>query len=368
MRILYGVLGHGRGHATRALAVLPHLTRRHDVLVVAGGDAYYTLTCAGYPVLAVPSPTYAYGARGERCLWTSLKRNSKILVDVMAGGSTMRGLVDDVRRFGAEVAVCDAEPWTHAAARRLGIPRISFDHFGVLTFCRPPVVPGDRLRILRDTAGYRMMIGNPEHVIVSSFYDAPAAPGVRVVGPLLRDEVYALGPERGDFLLAYLNRGEHQLVPHVEAALRAQRVPVVVYGTARRGKDGALDFRAASNEGFLRDLAACRAVFSTAGNQLVGEALYLGKPMLVMPEHTPEQRVNALALERIGAGAQVRFADVSAASLRAFLAHESTFRARIPNCVKDGRQEAIAALDGAISSLSHRGRSLAPALASWRVA
>jgi uncharacterized protein (TIGR00661 family) len=367
MRILYGVLGHGRGHATRALAVLPHLVNRHEVLVVAGGDAYHTLASAGYAVRAVRSFTYAYGSRGERSLLTSIARNGSTLFQVAFGGPAMRSLLDDVRGFGPDAAICDAEPWTHAAARRLGIPRISFDHFGVLTYCRPAIAPEDRLRILRDTAGYRLMVGKPEQVIVSSFFDAPAEPGVRVVGPLLRDEVCALSPERGGFLLAYLNRGEHQLVPHVEAALRAARVPVIVYGTARKGTDGTLEFRPPSNETFLRDLASSRAVFSTAGNQLVGEALYLGKPMLVMPEHTPEQRVNALALERMGAGQKVRFSEISGQILRSFLAREDEYRERIPKHVRDGRKDALAALEGAISSLGRRP-ARAPAFPSWRVA
>ena len=36
LRIAYGVHGYGRGHSSRALAVLPELTKRHDVLVLAG--------------------------------------------------------------------------------------------------------------------------------------------------------------------------------------------------------------------------------------------------------------------------------------------------------------------------------------------
>ena len=45
------------------------------------------------------------------------------------------------------------------------------------------------------------------------------------------------------------------------------------------------------------------AVVSTAGNQLVGEALYLGKPVLVMPERVNfEQAINAHYLEQSGAG------------------------------------------------------------------
>jgi hypothetical protein len=47
---------------------------------------------------------------------------------------------------------------------------------------------------------------------------------------------------------------------------------------------------------FLEDLAGCRAVISTAGNQLIGVALYLCKPVCVMPEacvECVEQRLNA---------------------------------------------------------------------------
>ena len=36
MRIVYGIHGYGRGHATRALGVLPELRQRHEVLGLAG--------------------------------------------------------------------------------------------------------------------------------------------------------------------------------------------------------------------------------------------------------------------------------------------------------------------------------------------
>ncbi|MEO1232096.1 MAG: glycosyltransferase family protein, partial [Myxococcota bacterium] len=40
MRILYGVHGYSRGHATRAAAVLSELVKEHEVLIFAGADAY----------------------------------------------------------------------------------------------------------------------------------------------------------------------------------------------------------------------------------------------------------------------------------------------------------------------------------------
>ena len=39
MRILYGVVGEGMGHATRSSVLLEHLTKQHEVHVVVSGRA-----------------------------------------------------------------------------------------------------------------------------------------------------------------------------------------------------------------------------------------------------------------------------------------------------------------------------------------
>ena len=40
MRILYGVVGEGMGHAMRSGVVLDHLTKNHEVQVVVSGRAH----------------------------------------------------------------------------------------------------------------------------------------------------------------------------------------------------------------------------------------------------------------------------------------------------------------------------------------
>ena len=41
MKIVYGVQGYGRGHVSRALAIIPRLIRQgHKVRIFAGGAAY----------------------------------------------------------------------------------------------------------------------------------------------------------------------------------------------------------------------------------------------------------------------------------------------------------------------------------------
>jgi uncharacterized protein (TIGR00661 family) len=366
MRIVYGVFGYGRGHATRALSLLPELRRRHDVVVLAGGDALDALA-PEHPVVPIPTLRYEYGPDGNRSLSRTLGENLKHVVDVSLGGKAFRGVVRLMRKTRPDVAICDAEPWCHAAAAHLGVPRISIDHFGLLAYCRPPIDWTDRLRSFRDVTAYRALMGRPDRVIVSSFYDGGARdPGVRFVGPLLRREVLSRKPARGEHLLVYLNQGTHQLTPRVEAALRAIRRPVVVYGTGRRGVDGNLTFRAPSNAPFLDDLAGCRAVFSTAGNQLVGEALWFGKPVLVTPEDTVEQRLNAAAVGRLGIGRQVRHADVSAPVIERFLADEASFHGAMRHAVRDGRADALATIERFARELRTTGRR-APQQA-WRFA
>jgi uncharacterized protein (TIGR00661 family) len=356
VRVAYGVMGYGRGHATRTATILPELMRRHDVLILAGGEAYATLAPL-YPVVRIPTLGYVYGRGGQRSLWRTLVQNLPAVLDLMWHGPSLAMVMSAIREFGADVIISDAEAWTQRAGLRLGIPRITFDHFGILTHCRPPLSRGDGPAYARDRWAYLALMGQPDRVIVSSFYDAPPRrPGVRVVGPLLRDEVLRTRPAAGEHLLAYFNNGAHQFTPWVEEALRGAGRPVRVYGTQRIGTAGPLEFRPPSTQPFIDDLARCCAVVSTAGNQLVGEAIHFGKPLLVMPEACVEQRCNANAVERLGIGMQVAHRRLSCAVIHTFLGQLERFAAQLGRHARDGRAEALGALETYFAELG-RGRA-----------
>jgi uncharacterized protein (TIGR00661 family) len=343
MRIAYGVFGYGRGHTTRALAVLPELERRHQILLFASGMAYEMLS-RHREVVEVPALSYRY-VNGHMATLHTLAHNAGRVLDVLLGGRALDAVMARMRAFRPDVAICDVDPWTHRAAARLGIPRISFDHYGILAHCRPPVPLRDRLRLARDVAAYRALTRGADRVVVSSFYDAPARrPDVTCVGTLLRDAVHQVSASRGERLLAYFNQPA-LFTPRVEEALADCGAPVLVYGTARSGHAGALEFRPPSERGFLEELARCRAIVGTAGNQLVGEALHFGKPMLVMPEDSVEQRLNAAAIERCGIGRRLDHRRLNAATVRAFLDEDERFADRTRWHARDGRAEAVAALE-----------------------
>jgi uncharacterized protein (TIGR00661 family) len=366
LRILYGVFGYGRGHATRALAVLPALARRHELMVLAGGDAFELLR-ESFRVVQLPRMGYVYGPNGEHSLFATLAENTAPLADAIFGGRVARALGERVTRFRPHVAVSDAEPFTHHLAARLGLPRVSFDHIGMLAHCHVEAPLRWRWALARDVSAYRLLTGRPERVIVSSFFPAePRRPGVECVGPLLRPAARAVEATVGDYLVAYFNRGKHQLSARLEAEFQRLGRRVVFYGADTPGRRGNIEFRAPSNAQFMRDLAGSLAVVSTAGNQLVGECIHFRKPLLVTPENCLEQHVNAAAVVRLGIGRSVPSSELSADVMRRFLAERDEFVLALDALAREERADALTALERCVLDLGRRERAV-PAR-SWRYA
>lgn len=355
MRIAYGVMGYGRGHAMRTMSVLPALMAEHEVTVYAGGDAHDVLAPL-FPTVRIPTIGYRYNARGGHSLPRTLHGNLGPMADLLLRGQDTELLERTLRERGAQLIISDSEAWTHRAAQRLGLPRISFDHVGIIAYCRPHFPAELWAAGMRDAWGYRTLMGQPERILISSFYPAePYRDDACIVGPMLRDVVTAQTASRGNFLLVYFNKGLHQYRAHVDRTLRLLDMPVKVYGTPWQGSSENLQFCPPSNDRFVQDLACCRAVLSTAGNQLIGEALHFGKPILAVPEDAFEQRLNAHMIERMGVGMRVRASALTPSHVDHFLSQESAFAARTGEYRGDGRAEAVTALQRFIDELAPRG-------------
>ncbi len=144
-------------------------------------------------------------------------------------------------------------------------------------------------------------------ILALSFRPMPDDPErkIKVVPPLLRPAVLGLRPASGEddpsvrdggYIHGYmLNAGFsrdvlewHSAHPDVPLRFfwdRADEGPVKVV-------DETLSFYYLNDEEFLRQMAGCHAYASTAGFESVCEAMYLGKPLLMVPSHI-EQKCNA---------------------------------------------------------------------------
>ncbi|MGQ0697974.1 MAG: glycosyltransferase family protein [Panacagrimonas sp.] len=355
MRIAWGVMGYGRGHAMRTMSVLPELMKEHEITVFTAGDAYEVLA-PKFPTVRIPMIGYRYNDRGSHSVPKTLSANLGPMADLMFSGPGIENVEREFEDRGIQLVISDSETWTHRVAQRLKIPRISFDHVGILAYCKPHFPPDLWMLGMRDAFGYRSLMGVPDRILISSFYQAEAAyPGVRIVGPMLRDEVLRSKAAQNEYLLCYFNKGEHQYQPHIDRALRLLDIPVVIYGTPYVGKVDNLDFRAPSNEWFVHDLARCKAVLSTAGNQTIGEAIHFGKPILAVPENAFEQRLNAHIIERMGVGMRADLGSLTPSHVDRFLGHYDSYRSHMQEHARDGRAEAIETLHRFIGELvSHK--------------
>ena len=353
MRILYGAVGEGLGHATRSRVVAEHLIAQgHEVKMAASGRAL--------PYLRehLPDVEEIWGLsfvleHGEVKAWKTFAANVR---------GAVRGVPDDWRRgaalartFAPELVLTDFDGFTYLYAKVHRLPVISVGNIQMVDRCKHDagILRGVRRDYLEARAFVGRKLPRADRFLITTFFHPPIRKQRTTLVPsILRPEILAARPESGTHLVVYGRIGET-----ATAALRASGVPCRVYG-ARDGltadeEDGNLRYRPFSNEQFVDDLSACRGVVASAGFSLMSEVVYLRKPMLALPLAGQfEQEMNARYLERLGYGAAATALDEPA--LERFLDGESAHAEALADYEQDGNAEALAAVDRAIDEVLGR--------------
>jgi uncharacterized protein (TIGR00661 family) len=330
--IALSLAGEGRGHASRAKTVIEQLRREHRVLLLAPSVAYDLLAAAyrdtpHVSVHRIPGLHFSY--RGHKLDY--LKSLAGAIPYVRGLSSSVSRIVGLLRRECPALAITDFEPLLPRAAERCDIPYISLDHQHFLLTHDLSGLPW-HLRWKAWVVGLPIPLfyRRQRRTIVSSFYQPPLKRGCRGVvqtGVLLRPEILTARPVVGRHILVYLRRFVR---PALLDALRDCGREVRIYGLGLRPSEGQLRYCEVDEVNFLNDLASCDAVISNAGNQLVGEALFLKKPLLALPETGNfEQAINAHFVRQVGAGQWVACERFQEADLRDFLQRVPEFRQSI---------------------------------------
>ena len=319
-RIIYALSGQGRGHSSRGMAITHGLRARgHEVRFCGGGAARDILGSQGEEVLTVPQlqqivrDNTIQAASTILANWPSIRNLGQIV----------RRLAKAIEAWRAELIITDFEAFSWRAAELLQIPVISFNHQQVVTETRYSLPPG-----LRYHAHLARLIINiiapraPQKLLLTSFFYPPVKrpETTTIVPPIIRPEVQCLTPSREDFILVYYNQPEGSL--QLLDRLRAHGQRYIIYNFPEPDDAHAysnLVFKPARLDGFLDDLARCRGVLCTAGFTLISEALFLGKPLLAVPNRGIfEQTLNAIFLEREALGKAVIGRGVTLEDLSAF--------------------------------------------------
>jgi len=322
------------------------------VLFCCGGTAHEIMHARGEPALVVPALRHAM--RGNVLQYgRTFRKNGQAIRKLP---QVVTRLADELTTYRPDLLITDFEAFSPRAARRIGLPVLSFNHQQIITETRYTLPASLRLQALVAMSVIKVIApSKPEHLLLSSFFFPPLKHPSRttLVPPIIRPAVQNLQPRQADHVLVYYNQPDES--SHVLDQLRRIDAEFIVYNFDPPGPAQTypnLVFKQPSLDGFLADLASSKAVVCTAGFTLISEALYLGKPLLVVPNRGIfEQTLNALFLQRENLGEAVLGRSLQRQDLSSFLSRCDRYAERLRNRPACGNKEAVACIEGVLSRL-----------------
>ncbi len=267
MNIAYSCAGEGFGHAARVAALYPALSEHHTVtlFIPVPVQDFIQERLGSVPLITIPC--LEFEKKDNTILfWKTLITNMRRIPQCLRAVIKLARML---RELDIDLIISDFDPLLPRAAKLAGIPVIQLNHPGIVR----RFISWDPRSWFTALAA-RLLEGPADRRIYVSFFGGDA-------GPIIRKS-----------LLVEEHSANGKIVVNVKGKARKKIVPVL---ESQPGLQYELFPR--SEGGFDRALASCSGVITTAGHQTISEALVLGKPLLVIPQHAQyEQLLNAKML------------------------------------------------------------------------
>jgi uncharacterized protein (TIGR00661 family) len=356
MRILYGVVGEGMGHATRSRVVLEHLTKNHDVHIVVSGRARDYLAKRFENVHNIWGFTLNYEGNSVK-KWQSVLQNLKGAIT--GWPQNVKKYFEIVDEFRPDVVISDFESFSYLFARNHFIPCISVDNMQIINRCKhEPELIGpfeDQFELTRSLV--KAKLPGAFHYLITTFFHPPVRKERTTLVPsILRPEIIAAKSEPGEHLLVYQTMTSNTAL--IEE-LRKSGQECRIYGFKRDitsdVREGNLVFKPFSEAGFIDDLRTARGVVGGGGYTLMSEAVYLKKPMLSVPIGGQfEQVLNALYLQKLNYGMHAKALDGKV--LGEFLERVDGCSKSLEGFSQDGNRVLLDKLDAVLRDAASLGK------------
>ena len=314
MRILFIVQGEGRGHLTQAITMEAMLRRNgHEVVEVLVGKSGarslpdFFSRSMNTEIKLFDSPNFLPTPSNKRSnLTRSVAYNIFKIPTYLKSILFIRRRIEQTK---ADLVINFYELLTGLTYLlfRPQVPQVSIGHQYLFLHDGFEFPKGSPVSLFFLRMFTRITCIGAQDKLALSFRNMPddRKSGVSVVPPLLRRDVLDTKAVAGDYLHGYMvNAGFGESINRWHR--NHSDVPLNFFwdkkGVGKVYKvDRNLTFNQIDDKAFLKSLAGCRAYATTAGFESVCEAMYLGKPILMVPAHI-EQDCNAYDASRCGAG------------------------------------------------------------------
>jgi uncharacterized protein (TIGR00661 family) len=314
MRFLFVVQGEGRGHLTQAIALREILTKNaHEVVAVLVGKSNrrelpsFFLENIKSEVLRFESPNFLPASKHKQTnIWAS------IVYNLLKTGTYLKSIffireqiktknVDIVINFyefltGLTYAVFPPDvPYVCIAHQYIFLhPEFKFPKANRIELCLLRFFT--RITCIKTSKIFALSIKKMSNISKSR---------IVVVPPLLRKDALEADVSDGNYIHGYMLNDTYS-----DKIIRFQEEHPDVFIRFfwdRKGVEDItvvnehLSFYRLNDKLFINSMAGCKAYATTAGFESVCEAMYMGKPVLMVPTHI-EQSCNAYEASLAGAG------------------------------------------------------------------
>ncbi len=339
-KILYGIQGEGRGHTSRSIQIIKQLKDRgHNVQVFGGGDALPLLQFNNISAIQIPIFRLYTGKKGGVDLWKIIFKNFLLFFGLLFGiGGKYRKIYHQVLIQNPDFIISDFEPYLLKIANEQKIPVILIDHQHFLTEAKIPPLKSlnEKIKLFLVKLFIKILSGKPDKIITSAFFHFPKKEDSRAifVGPFLSDAVLNTKPSQGNHITIYLKEPFYlkKILPVIQ---NMQWTHFEVFSDwslfmFNPGTSYHIKLINIHPQRFISSLASSAALICTAGNQVIGEAIYLGKPILAFPKlNDVEQKINGMALKQSGFGDSIEVSQFTENAIHRFLAQRNVYESKL---------------------------------------
>ena len=295
-RILYGIAKEGMGHAVRAGILINELSKKHDVLILAGGKQFNYLAKYSKKIIKIDDFDLVYINNSISFTLTFLKnflRSPLIILSILKN-------MKHIKKFKPDLIISDFEPLSNYLSIYLKKPLISVDNQHISTKCYVDIPKQFKKDFMVSSFVISSIITNADYYLIPTFFfQKVKCRNVFLFPPIVRDEITnAKVSNKGHIIVYQTSDSYKKLIP----TLKNTKFNFIFYGN-KQGKDKNIIFKKFCEKEFIKDLASCRAVITNGGFGLISEAIYLKKPVLSIPVKKQfEQILNAIYVKKLGYG------------------------------------------------------------------
>ena len=304
MKILVGVCGIGNGHLNRQTCVIEYLLECEHTVVIATTTNNCEFFKKKFPDVKIISISIPWITCNEKGIDFKDSLNKYIYghIDQYKNFFEFGIRVNNVFNGIPDIVITDYEPNVAQYSYAVSVPLICMEQQSKFLYLNEEKI--DNFSIIEEIRRINYFFPKFDYKIISSFFPININDKkVKIVSPIIRNlkQIETKKKQVLVYFSPYSDSFKYKLI--LDAISKIKYLNFIVYTKQRFDEYYFSNIVFKSfGENFINDLQNSIFLISTAGHQLLSEAISINLPLYLIPLDTYEQNYNALMVEKYKIG------------------------------------------------------------------